>query len=109
MIVRVSERTKKWLALVVLAALLVGALLLIGVIQGPRPPTSYSDGYRWGYTNAGVRIAPACTRAEMASDNQVRDPNLRSVRPTGDGRPHDRFARWRAGCEAGAKAELHSQ
>lgn len=103
-----TDRAKKWLAVVAVAVLVVGALVLIGIIQGPRPRTSYTDGYQWGYRNAGAHTAPVCSRTEMTSARAVSDPHFPSARPTGDGRPRDNFAQWRAGCRAGAKAELRS-
>lgn len=103
---RLSERMKRTLAIVFLAIAVVAALLIIGALQGNPRHTSYGDGYVWGYRTAGTLVAPACTRAEMASTRQVVDPNLGSTRPQGDGRPHDDFARWQAGCRAGARAEI---
>lgn len=90
----------------VLVFAVVGALVLIGVIQGHPHHTSYGDGYVWGFQNVDRSTAPACSRAEMTSDTAVHDPNLPHARPTGDGTPHDKFSRWHAGCEAGAKAEI---
>jgi hypothetical protein len=106
---QLSERVKRTLALVALAIALVGALLVIGALQGRPHHTSYGDGYVWGYRNAGTVAMPSCTHEEMASTRQVRDPKLGSTRPQGDGRPHDKFSRWQAGCEAGARAEVKAQ
>lgn len=94
------------LALVAFAVAIAAAIVLISVIQGTAHHSSYGDGYRWGYRNAGT-AAPECTRAEMASNGRVRDARLGTA-AKGDGRPRDGFARWRSGCEAGAKAEVQS-
>lgn len=101
-----TDKVKRAIALVVLVLGVVGALVLIGVIQGHPHHTSYGDGYVWGFQNVDRSTAPACSRAEMTSGVRVADPNFPGVRPTGDGVPGDKFTRWHAGCEAGAKAEI---
>ncbi|MHB1583313.1 MAG: hypothetical protein ACYCU7_01725 [Acidimicrobiales bacterium] len=92
--------------LVVVAIIVGGIIAAIHSAMAPHGP--YIDGYQWGYSNAGIITPPACIHAEMASTTSVSDPNFYYERPQGDAKPNDNFARWRAGCEAGARAEIKS-
>lgn len=88
--------------------LLVAAFAIGLALASAAPHDSYDDGYGWGQANAisSSKTVPSCSRSEMASDAQVGDPNFIFYKPQGDDRPNDNFARWRAGCEAGARSTL---
>jgi len=84
----------------VAVGVLIAIVALISVaVWKHTHPSAYDDGRGWASLNEfefGLpQPFPGCNRREMASSGQVRGDG---VIVTGDGKPHDNYASWRAGC-----------
>lgn len=105
-----QRKQRRTLGIIVAAVIVVA--IIIAVVHGATH-TSYGDGYQWGQDNTvGLlrKTAPSCTYTEMVSSGQIDDPNFFSSLnyPQGANEPNDNFARWQAGCQAGAQNVINS-